>query len=50
VLYTPQADELRRRISANHDLGHTVQNFWSRPTNLEDVFLSITGNVLSEGE
>tara|TARA_Y100000590_G_scaffold208546_1_gene236337 strand:+ start:1249 stop:2226 length:978 start_codon:yes stop_codon:yes gene_type:complete len=50
VLYTPQADELRRRISANHDLGHTVLNFWSRPTNLEDVFLSITGNVLSEGE
>lgn len=50
VLYTPEADDLRRRISNDSDLGHSIQHYWSRPTNLEDVFLSVTGMELGDKE
>ena len=49
MLYAQDASALRREVMDDERVAGTIERCWSRPTNLEDVFLAVTGTTLREG-
>ncbi len=49
MLYADDASDLRSRLLADAELAAGIERSWLRPTDLEDVFLAITGTTLREG-